>query len=219
MDKLKSDKYFATVEKLIRAESSDEMIKTAIKKLLPNKDDYLSSVFAFLLALLFALLIGMSNNTRELALTTSETLLNIILAIFGCVFTVYSIIIAVSSDQFIKLLSGIDGKKDSTLVEQFSYFEYAILIYYIDLVITGIFILLLKCIPSNFMLFQDSNLNNGIAILGLLLFYGFSFRSLFELKSTIRNAIILFRLSIAEKNLKFIEEEQKLNDEKKEDNK
>ncbi len=216
---MKSDKYFATVEKLIRAESSDEMIKTAIKKLLPNKDDYLTSVFSFFLALIFALLIGMSNDTREIALTTSETLLNIILAIFGCVFTVYSIIIAVSSDQFIKLLSGIDGKKDSALVEQFSYFEYALFIYFVDLVNTSIFILVLKCIPGNFMLFQDRNLNNVTAILGLLVFYGFSFRSLFELKSTIRNTIILFRLSIAEKNLKFIEEEQKQNDEKKEDNK
>ncbi len=210
---MNSDKLFChNAEQLSDIKPSSKMLLNSLKKLLPHKNDYGSFIISVILSIALSIIICLHSNMIQLALSTFEIILPIMIAIFGCVLTAFSIIIAVSNDTFLRILSTSEAKRDnskksnSILVEYISYFESVLYIYFFGLIITGLNMLFLKCIPdcSNFTInFYTRKL---IAIILLSIYYALAFRILFELKSTIGNMVGLFRLSLANKNLDFYED-------------
>lgn len=70
--------------------------------------------------------------------------------------------------------------------------------------------------PYDYILTQSDLANSIMAIALLLIYYTFSLRVIYELKSTIYNTVLLFRASLAYKILSFVEE-NKTSEEKKDD--
>jgi hypothetical protein len=206
---LKKNDYFSNIEDLIKETPAKEMLITALKELIPSKGNRFAFLVSIFLALVFSVIIATSENTIGLCIKTIGIIMNALLAIFGCIFMVYSILLAFLNDNYIKKLSQIDYLgKSSYLKKSTTYYESVLFLYFINICMTGIILLALNCIDSKFSLTSNDLVNTILALIFLFVYFGFSFRVFYELKSTIFNTITLFRNSIAYKLLSFVQEEE-----------
>lgn len=210
--------YFSTIEEFKETQPARVLMVSALKEIMPSKGNLFGFVLSIVLALLFSIIIGKSNDTVILAKEVASTLINIQLAIFGCVFAVYSILLAFLSDGYMKRLSKIKGSnKTSMLKQSTTYYESVLFLYFINIGFTGMILLLCSCLNPYFRLTSSVEFDTIFAMLLLMIYFGFSFRVFYELKSTIYNTIVLFRASISYKFIDFVYEDS--NNEKEEDEK
>lgn len=214
-DHMDKEKYFSTINEFLESTTSQKMLILALREIVPKKGTIFSFAILFLLGAVLAVKIGLSENTIEISLTIIEILLNALIAIFGCIFAVYSILLAFLSDSYIEKLSKINyGNDVSYLKTSTTYYESVLFLYFIALGITGILLLFLNCLEPNYALTSNQIFNNYLTVILLNLYFTFVLRVFYELKSIIYNTIVLFRSSIAYKLLAFAksEKEGKTND-------
>lgn len=203
------EEYFTTVEEFKSTQPASKLIKNAFKEITPNAKNMVGFLLSVILGILFAASISKSKNTVPIFAKTLDVLITIELAVFACVFSIYSILLAFLSDNFMKRLAKIPGEgSQSELKERTVYYESVLFLYFIVIGITGTLILFCKCVPEDFRITPFFHLDNYIednviAFFLLSLFYSFSFRVFYEIKSTIYNTIVLFRASIAYRFLDF----------------
>lgn len=197
--------YDKVIEELIGDTSQKSIFKSALNELIPHK---LSDVVAYLLILVGSIIISARTvfyeNTVVVSLNIIKELLSIQLALFGCVFTVYSISLAFFSDSYLKRLSHISNncKNMSFLTTSIKYYESALFLYFIGVSSSIIPMIILMTIGENFRLFNNDS-DPIIALVLLSLYLMMTFRIIFEIKSTIYNTINLFRVHIAYKFIDF----------------
>ena len=152
-----------------------------------------------------AIIIGYSAETVVLLAGALNTLIGVQLGIFGCIFAVYSIILAFLSDSYMKKLAEIPitNKAKSMLTQSTTYYESVLFLYFINIGLTGISLILCNCLPSDFRLTTNWLFDCLFATALMILYFTFSFRVFYEVKSTIYNTIVLFRASIAYKFIDF----------------
>ncbi len=95
-----------------------------------------------------------------------------------------------------------------------TYYESVLFLYFINIGLSGILILLTDCLPTDVRLTSNLLFDNSLASIMLMLYFVFSFRVFYEVKSTIYNTVVLFRASIAYRFLDFSVED---NDDDKND--
>ena len=79
-----------------------------VTEFMPNKRNWFGTVFSFTLGLILTYIIVQSVETVSLTGTICGILLDVEIALFGCVFSVYSILLAFLSDNYVKKLLQID---------------------------------------------------------------------------------------------------------------
>ena len=202
------NKFLKAIDEFAKVPKSKELIKHSLNEIKPNKENKFSIIISIVFGSIFALCMGFSYNTIEKFDKTLDILLNIQLVIFGFIFSVYSIILAFFSDEYIKKISQVkDNKSKETYLKiTLTYYESVLYLYFINISLTGITMLLMICIPNNFQLFSNNIFNNILSTVLMFFYYSFSFRIFYELKSTIYNTIMLFRNSIAYRLLSYIED-------------
>lgn len=206
---MSEEKYFSTIDEFIKETPAKKMIAHAFKEIAPNKDNLCAFAISLVLGIFFAYIVGFNENTVKMLLAIVGILLNILVGVFGYLFTVYSILLAFLGDSYIKELSKINGCDGiSYLKSSTTYYESVLFLYFIGLAITGVLSLFLNCIENDWVLTPNLIVNNGLAILLLSLYFSFIFRIIYELKSTIYNTIVLFRQSIAYKILIIVKKEK-----------
>lgn len=213
---MSDNKYSARIKEFSEFPTAKGMIFDALKELAPRKGAIFAFNISFLLAIPFSILIGPVEDTVTIMLSVVHILLNILMAIFACIFAVYSILLAFLSDSYIKKLIDIDSENNvSYLKSSTSYFESVLFLYFLAICITGLTLIFLTSINPFFTLTSNHLFNNITAMVMLLLYFTFIFRVIYEVKSTIYNTIILFRASIAFKIISIANEEneEKENDE------
>lgn len=202
------DKYFSSIEEFKEAKPAKKMMMTALKEILPTKENRFGFFVSLALGVIFAIIVGTSSETINMLKMLSDKLLGTLLAIFACIFAVYSILLAFLNDGYIKRLSTINyDAKTSYLKKSTTYYESVLFLYFIGIGIAQIVLLLLSCMPEDFTLTLSHSFNTCTAIVLIWLYLSFIFRVLYELKSTIYNTIILFRASMAYKLIDFEKEE------------
>lgn len=212
---MNEDRYFSTIEEFNKHTPAKKMIITALKEISPTKGNTFGFILSFVIGLAFAIIIGVDNDTVTITLSIVGILLNVLLAIFGSLFAVYSILLAFLNDSYIKKLSVIKYNSGTSFLKtSTTYYESILFLYFIALGITGVLLLFLNCIKIDFILTKSLAFNNICASILLTLYFTFVFRVFYELKSTIYNTVVLFRASIAYKILALIprEEEGQNND-------
>lgn len=199
-----ADNYFSTIEEFKETQPAKKLMFSAIKEVLPNKNNWFGFAISVFLGIIIAFIIGFSTETIVQFIDALETLVSIQLGIFGCVFTVYSIILAFLSDSYMKRLAKIpiDDKK-SMLTQSTSYYESVLFLYFINIGLTGILLIFCNCLPADFCLTSNWLFDCFLASFLMTAYFSFSFRIFYEVKSTIYNTIVLFRASIAYKFIDF----------------
>lgn len=211
------DNFFKTVEEFKETQPARKLIVCALKELRPTKNDWFASFISVVFSVLFSIWIGFSIDTVSTLSAICDKVINAQLAVFGCIFAVYSILLAFLSDGYMKRLSRIQvAGKMSMLKKSIVYYESVLFLYFISIAVTGLVILLTECISPNASLTGVLLWDNILATIGIFIYFVFTFRVFYEIKSTIYNTIVLFRASIAYRFLDFsIEDDKKDIDEDK----
>ena len=180
-------------------------------ELLPNRKNWFGAVFSITLALVLSFILATSEETVSLSQNICGILMDVQIAIFGCIFAVYSILLAFLSDSYVERLLRIDyHSKSSYLQASTRYYESALLIYFVAILFSLTCKLLLECMPKYYVLTSNHMFNEILAGILLFVYFLYSIRTIYELKSIITNTLLLFRTSIQFKILGF---EDKLSDE------
>lgn len=180
-----------------------------ITEFTPDKKNWFGAAFSFVLALILTIIIARSEETVSLAGKICGILLDVEIALFGCVFAVYSILLAFLSDEYVKKLLEIDYYRQTNYLRKSTkYYEAALFIYFVAIGISLVYKLTIECMPQNFALI-NSELENEI-VAGVLLFpyFAYSLRTIYELKSIVGNTLLLFRASIQYKIIAFVKEDK-----------
>ena len=207
---MNQNKYKSRIDELVEFPSSNQMILSAVKEILPKRDGgKLAFIISLILGISLSLKIGIDKNTISLTLSTVQTILNVLIGVFGCVFAVYSILLAFLSDSYVKKLLEIDYDSNSSYLKtSTTYYESVLFLFFISIVMTAILELTLGVLKPNSALTSNNILNNFLAVFFLSIYFSFVFRVLYEIKSTIYNTVVLFRTSIAFKILAFAKKEK-----------
>lgn len=179
------------------------MLKQAFKELVPQRngqgkwDGIWILVIDIILSIFFAIRISFFMDTLSVFAEIIDKMIDIEIAIFGCVFTVYTILLAFFSDDFMKRLAEIKvNQKESYLQGAINYFGSVLFLWFLNISITAFGYFFTKSFDKSWCLVDDITINNIMSTGLLFLFFSFSFRVFFELKSTIYSLIILFRSRI-----------------------
>ena len=178
-------------------------------ELIPDKSNWLVFAFSLFSGVILAVVVGVAETTVQLAREISAIFLDVQIALFGCIFAVYSILLAFLSDEYVKKLLSIDYHQQSSYLSKSTrYYEAALLIYFVSIILSLCMKIILTCIPEGFLLTDNMVMNEVLASLLLALYFVFSIRVICELKSVVANTLLLFRSSIAFKIQRFAEEDE-----------
>lgn len=189
---------------------------TILKEICPDKNNWFAAVFSLILSGVLAYIVGTSVHTVSLAHDICSTLLDVQIAIFGCIFAVYSILLAFWSDGYIEELLHIPFKSETNYLRKSTqYYEAALYMYSVAIGISLVYKLLIQCMPPDYTLGNNAVVNEVLAIALLFVYFLYSIRTLYELKSIVWNTILLFRTSLQFKIIEFQKQEiEELDDSK-----
>lgn len=177
-------------------------------ELLPDKRNWFIFAFSALSGIVLATFVGTVDDTVTLAREISTIFLDVQIALFGCIFAVYSILLAFLSDKYVKKLLQLDYHSQSSYLSKSTrYYEAALLIYFVAIILSLAMKIILLCTPEDFLLTNNMVLNESLASIFLAVYFSFSIRVICELKSVVANTLLLFRSSIAFKIRDFAEED------------
>lgn len=196
--------FFHTIQEFKTTEPAQKLILSALKEIIPTEGNRFAFLISLALGIFVSLSVGFADETVELLSQICDKLISVQLAIFGCIFTVYSILLAFLSDGYMKRLANIPiSDKTSMLKQSVTYYESVLFLYFINTGISGALCLITCCINPDARLTPNLLLDNSLASVFLLIYFTFSFRVFYEVKSVIYNTIVLFRASIAYKFIDF----------------
>lgn len=193
---------FSIIEEFKEFSPPRVILAKALKELNPLQGSKIMTIVALILAGIVAFWEGFSEETVALVSRTSSLLIEIQLAVFGCIFAVCSFVITLLSDDYIARLARIKDKDDSNFLKKtVEYYESVLLLFFINIGLSGVLLIMMKVLPPESHLCQSALLNSTIASLLLLIYYSYSFRVFCEVKSVIYNTFVLFKADIAYKLL------------------
>lgn len=184
-------------DKILDKEKFKNQIKIAFKEITITKNNQKESVSMILFSLILALSIGFSEKTVSNALKITDIFLTAHLAIFACLFTAYSIAITFLKDEYISLLyKSPDKIYGNYLNKATTYYESVSYLYFIGILASLSYKIVLNLLDDNFLLFASNNLNDIFSTFTLLVYFTYSIRILIELKSVIKNTSFILRAGL-----------------------
>lgn len=208
MDKDNFD-YRAAAEEFSDERSVWKQIWNAIfEELCPNQKNWFGAVISLMLGTGLTVTLVRSEETVSLAGNLCGILLDVQIAIFGCIFAVYSILLAFLSNDYIKKLVRI-GYRDHTsyLKASTRYYEAALFIYFVAIGMSLVYKLIIECMPQYYVLTDSNQVNELLAGVALFIYFVYSLRVIYELKSIVGNTLLLFRTSLQFRILSFENDE------------
>lgn len=197
-DKMDIERHLSTVKELVDFPSSRKLVLNALKEVMPDRIVDISFLASAVIGISLGCKIGFSNQTADIMTDISTGILSVTLALFGILFTVYSLLLAFLNDSYIEKLSAVnyDGRGKSYLKQALVYFESILFLYWIGLGMSGGLVLCLKWLRVDDAVWASLRADWLPPII-LSVYFTFIIRLIFELKSTIYNTIVLFRSRIA----------------------
>ena len=176
-------------------------------ELLPNKKNWLGTIVSFLGGFIIAWIIGTADGTVEMTNAACTVFLELQIAVFGCVLTAYSILLAFLDEKYMKILLHIGYKgKPNYLKAGTDYFEAVMYIYVVGIMVSLCTKLVVTCMPINFLVSDCTMLNESVAVVLLFVYLSFCIRTIYEIKSIVANTATLFGGSLAFRIQKFATE-------------
>lgn len=193
-----TDYYTASADFVPRKATWRRICGLILKELRPNKKDWLGVVLPSVGGIVLAWIIGSSVDTVQMTDTICTVFLEIHVAVFGCILAAYSILLAFLDDKYIKKLLRINYEGNANYLKAGTeYFESAMYIYVVGILLSLGVKLIVICMPDDFVL-TCNNMLNEILATGLLLGYlTYAIRATYEIKSVVANTATLFGGSLA----------------------
>ncbi|MEF2247315.1 hypothetical protein [Paenibacillus sp. IITD108] len=206
------------IEKLFSSRSSRALFKEAIIEILPEKDQWASSIIFGVISAVPAGIIGVSKDTVELFYKAVSNLNSIILALFAIVFTGYALFQALVNNDLLRRLIIADAKKSgkrskedktrkSKLQESNEYFIKLMMLIISAIVINALLLLVIGSLPKDFYLPLNNTFNNTMAAILIWIYFLYMFRILWEMKSFVYNMFQLFNAHAGSKAIELLKKQ------------
>lgn len=201
--------YKKAARELIDIPSSLQIIKEAFGEINFREGERIWWFISLILSTWISWRICFSYNTVEFTRTIINDFITIQLALFGIVFTVFSIILAFFNDNMLKILSAkqLKHKEESALKTYLTYYEKVLFLYFVNISITFVIKMFVGTIGNDFIIYNKI-FSDILSFVILLTYYTFSIRVFFEIKSIIYNTISLFRINLSYKFIDFLEQDK-----------
>ena len=202
------------VERMFQHTSSNELVNDALKVLIPERKS-IKKYFAVILSCsILAVYIAVSKDTVNIFFEIVQILNDIILALFGIVFTGYALFQAlIGKEMLIRMINSTVGngdKEKSKLQESNELFAETMMLNLICVMVNVFLLIVGKCIPVNFCLFENIDINNLIAGIGIGIYLYVITITLLEMKGFIYNIFQLFNFHAGTRVMEILNEKDEI---------
>ena len=209
MDNLNLD----NIEQLLQSEPSEKLLFKAIRALKVEKKNRKSRWILVVICCILGSIVGIHKETVTIFRESIDAILNVSLALFGVIFTGYSLLQAFMNKQMLlQLLKDTkvcDGGEKSRLQDINENFVYLMLLYVIAIIVTLIIKIVMFCFPDSFTLFLNMIVNNVIAVSLIAVYFIFIGIILWRTVSFVSTIFQLFNIYAVTRVLEMIDEEEK----------
>lgn len=168
-------------------------IISSIKSLFWNKSNHCITPLSSILGIWLAYYVSCAPDTIPITLKIADVVLTTQLAIFGCFMAAYTFAITYMTDDYMKLLHNISYGNSTYLAVVTSYLRTFSFAYVIGIISSFLVKIMLAVLEDCFVLFTNDTLNVVTSTVLLSLYFVYSIRLIFELKSLVHNiTIVLF---------------------------
>ena len=186
------------LEKMLEPQTSSTILIKSLDNLRPTKKDWKKVGLICLASAVPAVLVGCSKDTVVIFRDSIEKINDVLLAIFGIVFTGYVFFQAlINNELLIRMINDKVKKKDreiSKLQETNEEFVYLMMMCTVSIIFNLFLLLCFRAIPDDFTVLKDGTYNDIIATILLCVYFSCSFYIMWEIKSFIFNIFQLFKL-------------------------
>lgn len=192
------DYYEASQDFAPKKATLGRILRLVLKEIRYDRSDPLGTVLPIVGGLACAWIIGSANDTVQITDTISTVLLEIQVAVFGCILTAYSILLAFLDDKYIEKLLHIDYKGNTNYLKAGTeYFEAAMYVYVVGILLSLCVKLAVICMPADFVLTDNNVINEALAIIIMFGYLTYAVRTIYEIKCIVANTVALFGGSLA----------------------
>lgn len=185
--------------KLLKNQSSKRLIFNSLEIFKPTKRSLKRQLILYAVAVIVSAFVGVSYDTKSIMVDTVQTILDIILALFGIIFTGYAFFQALINDELlIRLMKDTSkdegGEEKSKLQETNEEFIHCMMLNILIILLSFLLKIVVNSIPDNFLVF-DKIIHNNIFATALISIYIYIVISVvWEVKSFIFNLFQLFNV-------------------------
>ena len=213
MGLMKAEINIDAILRLLKPESSNQLIKRSLRVFKVSKKNRKKIVCLYIVSVFVAVFVGFSEDTISIACDTTQTMIDIMLGIFGIVFTGYTFFQAVMNKQLlVRMLSNNseddEDKSKSKLQETNESFVEYMMLNLISIIVSLLLKIILSSIPAEFVVFSKMLTNNIIATLLISLYFYFILTIIWEVKSFIFNVFQVFNMHAGTRVLELFDDDK-----------
>lgn len=203
------------VEKMFLVSSSSKFIISSLRLLVPKGSEKFKCYVTAGVSVIPAIIMAKSKNTISMFTDTIQISLEVILALFGIVFTGYALFQAlIGKEMLIRMLQNVTlkrGQKISKLQESNELFAETMMLQFLCIICAFFLIIILKSIPEEWYLFENLRTNNILAGIGIFIYFYVIFCTIIETKSFIFNMVELFNFHAGTRVVELLQESEERN--------
>ncbi len=196
------------VKNLFNKKSSKQILLQGLKELIPQKGTYLETIIIGILAIIISIAVGVSESTVIMIRDIIELINNVMLAIFGIVFTGYALFQALVDTALLKRLMTVESNGKPFFSISNDYFVRVMIVNSLAIFINVILLILTKIIPDYWYAFDSNLVNNSIASILIFIYLYFELMNIWEIKSFVFNVYQLFNINAGEKMINIMNDEE-----------
>lgn len=185
--------------KLLKNQSSTRLIVNSLKIFKPTKRTLKRQLILYVISVFVSIFVGASYDTKSIMVDTVQTILDIILALFGIIFTGYAFFQALINDELlIRLMKNTskdgDDEEKSKLQETNEEFIHCMMLNILIILLSFLLKIVVNSIPDDFVIFDKLIYNNICATVLISIYIYIVISVVWEVKSFIFNLFQLFNV-------------------------
>ena len=213
---LKQEIRLDMVKKLFQYTSSNELVEKVKEILKPkweekNKKEKKEYIRTIILCGILSSCVAISKDTVNIFVDIVQNINDVILALFGIIFTGYALFQALIGKEMLRRMInttvGTGKEEKSKLQEANELFAEVMTLDFICVIINLALTIIGKCIPANVTLFKTMWLNNLLAGIGIWFYFYVIALTLLEVKSFIYNMFQWFNFHAGTRLIEFMNQE------------
>ena len=184
---------------LAKERKAKDVISSAMNAFKITKKNYLQRGILIVIILIIATVVGYTRETVNIFSESCETILNVVVAMFGTVFTGYSFFQALISEELLVRMvndttKDCKGDEKSKLQETNETFIECMMLELFTILISLLLKIIISCVNPEFLLFNQMWKNTTMASILIFVYFYIVAIVLWEIKSFIFNVFQLFNI-------------------------
>lgn len=204
--KLKYD----VINKLFEPQTSTSALIQSFSIFKPSKRNRWKILVVILISIMPSIMISFRQDTISCFADASDAVLNLMLALFGIIFTGYAIFQAILNEKMlIKMIeSTIETKSGEESLLQNTNKSFVGLMMLVIVLIAASFLLKVSVgnLPQDFSLFKNKTINECISALLITTYFSYTFTILYEMKCFVFNIAQLFNVYSGARIIEILEQ-------------